>query len=204
MLTGNDRLLSHLTAMIVRAATNDDCSAIAALHAASWRSTYRHILAHDYLEHHVDEDRQDLWAARFVKYDEQQHHIAVATMDVRDPTSPIMGFVCVLLDEEPEYGALLDNLHVAPDRHRQGIGRRLMAGAAHWVATMRPDWSVHLWVYEANAKSVVFYRDVGGTLVDHRVIVTPAGNRATVLRFEWEDPRRLGMMLDASLEKRPV
>ena len=183
--------------MIVRVATSEDCEAIASLHANSWRTTYRHILAHDYLDHHVAEDRQDLWAARFVKFDAQKHHIGVAAEQADTP--PIAGFVCVLLDEEPEYGALLDNLHVAPDRHRQGIGRRLMASAAHWVADMRPDWSMHLWVYEKNAKTVTFYRDVGGTEVDHRVIVTPAGNRATVLRFEWTSPAALAGMLDASL-----
>ena len=188
--------------MIVRVATSADCAAIATLHANSWRTTYRHILAHDYLDHHVAEDRQDLWAARFVKFDAEKHHIGVAAEGPQAPQ--IGGFVCVLLDEEPEYGALLDNLHVAPDRHREGIGRRLMASAAHWVAGMQPDWSMHLWVYEANAKTVSFYRAVGGREVDHRVIVTPAGNRATVLRFEWPNPIGLAQMLDASLEARPA
>lgn len=184
--------------MIVRTATSDDCGTIAALHADSWRATYRHILATDYLDHHVAEDRQDLWAARFVKYDHRKHHIAVATPE----QGGIAGFVCVLLDEEPDYGALLDNLHVAPDRHRQGIGRSLMANAAHWIATMQPDWAMHLWVYEANAKSVLFYRSFGGQQVDHRVIVTPAGNRAAVLRFEWRDPLALAHALDASMQQR--
>lgn len=188
--------------MIVRAATPDDCGAIATLHADSWRTTYRHILAHDYLEHHVAEDRHDLWAARFGKYDQSMHHIAVATSDAQDQPGGISGFVCVLLDEEPDYGALLDNLHVAPNRHRQGIGRHLMAGAAHWIARMQPEWAMHLWVYEANAKSVLFYRSFGGQQVDHRVIVTPAGNRATVLRFEWRDPLALARVLDASMEQR--
>jgi len=182
--------------MIVRPATSEDCGAIATLHADSWRTTYRHILANDYLDHHVAEDRQDLWAARFIKYDQRKHQIAVAASRAQDA---ITGFVCVLLDEEPDYGALLDNLHVAPDRHRQGIGRRLMASAAHWIAEKQPTWAMHLWVYEANAKSVLFYRSFGGQQVDHRVIVTPAGNRAAVLRFEWRDPLALAHVLDASM-----
>jgi GNAT superfamily N-acetyltransferase len=192
--------------MIVRAATRDDCDAIAALHTASWQSTYRHILSDDYLDHHVADDRQDLWAARFVKFDEKKHHVAVAIDDDAHEEGrhrAIAGFVCVLLDEEPELGALLDNLHVAPDRHRQGIGRRLMARAAHWVAAMQPGWSMHLWVYEGNQKTVTFYRSLGGNEVDHRVIVTPAGNRAAVLRFEWPDPASLAERLDASFEQPP-
>ncbi len=188
--------------MIVRKATPEDCGAIAALHADSWRTTYRHILAHDYLEHQVWEDRQDLWAARFVKFDTRQHYVAVAMDLAGGAGAPISGFVCVLLDEEPEYGALLDNLHVDPHRHHQSIGRHLMADAAHWVSMMQPDASMHLWVYQANAKSVLFYRSAGGTEVDHRSIVTPAGNRATVLRFEWRNPLALAQQLDASLERR--
>jgi GNAT superfamily N-acetyltransferase len=182
--------------MIVRPATSSDCHAIAALHARSWQSTYRDILSNDYLDHHVAEDRRDLWEARFTKFDQRQHHVAVAVDD-----DAIVGFVCVLLDEEPEYGALLDNLHVAPDRHRGGVGRRLMASAAHWVAAMQPEWTMHLWVYEQNAKTVTFYRSAGGTQVEQRLIVTPAGNRAAVLRFEWRDTAALARLLDASFER---
>ena len=188
--------------MIFRPATSTDSNAIAALHADSWRTTYRHILAHDYLDHHVAEDRQDFWAARFVKFDDRQHHIAIAA-DEHDDASSITGFVCVLLDEEAEFGALLDNLHIAPKRHREGIGRRLMADAVHWIAAMRPDWSMHLWVYQTNTQAVVFYRALGGVEVDHRTIVTPAGNRATVLRLEWRDPTALAASLDAAIGPRP-
>lgn len=179
--------------MIVRPATPTDCDAIAALHALSWQQTYRNILSNDYLDHHVHDDRKDLWDARFTKFDQQKHHVAVAA----DGDS-IIGFVCVLLDEEPEYGALLENLHVLRDRHGGGAGRRLMSSAAHWVAAMQPSWAMHLWVYERNAKTVAFYRSAGGEDVDHRVIVTPAGNRATVLRFEWRDTAALARLLDAS------
>ena len=180
--------------MIVRTATRDDADAIAALHAASWRATYRDILSHDYLDHHVVEDRHDLWLARFAKFDREQHFVAVA----EDEHGTLVGFVCVLLDEEPEHGALLDNLHVDPSLHRMGAGRRLMAAAARWTKGMRPSWPMHLWVYENNAKTVTFYRTTGGAQADQRVIVTPAGNRAVVLRFEWSDTAALATRLDAS------
>jgi GNAT superfamily N-acetyltransferase len=182
--------------MIVRPALSADCPAVAALHALSWQNTYRGILSDEYLDHHIVDDRRDLWEARFTKFDQRMHHVAVAVED-----DVIIGFVCVLLDEEPEFGALLDNLHVAPDRHRNGAGRRLMASAAHWVAAMQPDWAMHLWVYEQNLKTVAFYRSAGGENVDQRTIVTPAGNRATVLRFEWRDPAALARLLDDSFTR---
>ena len=190
--------------MTVRPARPTDCAAIAALHADSWRTTYRHILASDYLDRQVGDDRLDLWEARFAKFDRSLHHIAVSTPDGDAADATLTGFVCVLLDEEAEYGALLDNLHVAPGRHREGIGRRLMADAADWVATTRPAWSMHLWVYQANARTVGFYRTAGGEEVDQRVIVTPAGNRAAVLRFQWRDPRQLAATLFASFGEAPV
>lgn len=186
--------------MSIRTATRDDCDAIAALHAASWRATYRDILSDAYLDHDVVEDRHDLWAARFAKFDERKHYVAVAVDDSGPYGAVLLGFVCVLLDEEPEQGALLDNLHVKPDAHGRGTGRRLMSNAARWVASMQPSWAMHLWVYEANRKTVAFYRAAGGVEADRRIIVTPAGNRAGVLRFEWFDPNGLAQRLDASFE----
>ncbi len=188
--------------MLVRVATREDSNAIAALHAASWQATYRNILSDDYLDQQVLEDRSDLWAARFAKFDPHKHHVAIAVE--ADEASPdkesLSGFVCVLLDEEPEHGALLDNLHVAPDRHGRGAGRCLMRHAAQWVATKQPDWPMHLWVYEDNRKTVAFYRSIGGEEADRRLIVTPAGNRAVVMRFEWAHPGTLARLLTATLQ----
>ena len=191
--------------MIVRPATCDDSAAIAALHAASWRTAYRNILSDDYLDHHVVEDRQDLWAARFCKFDAMKHLVCVAEdAPANGAQSAIAGFVCVLLDEEPELGALLDNLHVASTRHGQGIGRQLIATAAAWVATREPECAMHLWVYQANVKTVGFYQSIGGIEVEHRTVFTPAGNRAPVVRFEWKRPialaERLGAAIGTSFE----
>ena len=197
--------------MIVRLGTCDDSAAIAALHTASWRTAYRSILSDDYLDHHVVEDRLDLWAARFRKFDAGKHLVCVVDDTHEDgfrsessSPSSIAGFVCVLLDEEPELGALLDNLHVASTLHGQGIGRRLIGTAAAWVAAREPEWPRHLWVYQANVKTVGFYRSIGGIEAEHRTIFTPAGNRAPVLRFEWRQPsalaERCGVAIGTGLE----
>lgn len=193
--------------MIVRPATCEDSAPIAALHAASWRTAYRNILSDHYLDHHVVDDRQDLWAARFSKFDATKHLVCVAEEAPghdAEPGAPsaIAGFVCVLLDEEPELGALLDNLHVVSTRHGLGIGRQLIATAAAWITTREPEWPMHLWVYQANVKTVGFYQMLGGIEVEHRTIVTPAGNRAPVLRFEWKRPIALAERLGAAISNR--
>ena len=98
--------------MIVRSATRDDCAAIAALHAASWKATYGNILTDAYFDHHVVDDRLDLWAARLAKFDAAKHVACVA-----DDHGSMTGFVGVLLGAAPELGALLDHLHIASSHH---------------------------------------------------------------------------------------
>ena len=45
----------------------------------------------------------------------------------------LIGFAHVIFDDDPTWGALLDNLHVAFDRKRAGIGTRLMVASAQAV-----------------------------------------------------------------------
>ena len=49
---------------------------------------------------------------------------------VAEENGEIIGFAHSLVDEDAEWGTLLDNLHVHPERKRSGIGRRLMVESA--------------------------------------------------------------------------
>ena len=55
-----------------------------------------------------------------------------------------LGFVWVLLDEEPAWGVRLDNLHVNPQLKGTGIGYALFQAAREWTAQMMPDAAMHL------------------------------------------------------------
>ena len=56
---------------------------------------------------------------------------------VADRKGEVVGFVHMRLDEDPAWGALLDNLHVTSQLKRSGIGRRLLTAAARELTRCR-------------------------------------------------------------------
>ncbi|MGH9185164.1 MAG: GNAT family N-acetyltransferase [Acidimicrobiales bacterium] len=61
----------------------------------------------------------------------------------------IVGFVHTVLDHDPVWGALLDNLHVAHARRGGGIGRRLLEQSASAVLTRGLRRRLYLWVLDS-------------------------------------------------------
>ncbi len=170
--------------MVIRQASSPDAPAVAALHARSWRSAYRGLLSDQFLEDRVDEDRRCAWRQRFAELRPDAACVFIA----EDDGGPI-GFACVRLEEGPR--VLLDNLHVAPDRKRRGIGRRLVAEVARWTVEHAPGSVLYLWVLEKNVEARGFYRVLGATerdVEDHRVA---DGSCQPALRCEWVEPRVL-------------
>ena len=103
----------------------------------------------------------------------------------------LVAFVCVLLDEEPEWGACIDNLHTAAALRGRGIGLRLMRMAAQWVMETEPGWPLHLWVFAANHGARRFYDALNGEIVESRPKGGPWGVDIPSLRYVWRDPRAL-------------
>src|SRR5690349_856340 len=115
------------------AASPQDVESIARLHAQSWRNAYRGMLGDDYLDRHVEADRLEFWKARFASMPPDRRLVLKALADGK-----LMGFVCVLLDTEPQWGARLDNLHVSPESKGTGIGYQLFQAAREWIADVSP------------------------------------------------------------------
>jgi len=134
-----------MDSIVFRAAILPDHRRIASLHTESWRSAYRAILPNAYLDEEIVKEREGLWKERFLAPGIDRRYVILAEIRMK-----LVGFVCVLLDEEPEWGACLDNLHVCPELKGHGLGRELFAKATHWVMTKEPGWPIHLWVFEAN------------------------------------------------------
>jgi GNAT superfamily N-acetyltransferase len=162
----------------------DDASAIAALHAESWRTAYRGFLPDEFLDGPVIADRLRVWTARMPAPDPHRRLVLKAVSE-----NTLVGFACVLLDAEPAWGALLDNLHVTPTLRGRGIGTRLFADARHWVAGAAPGQRLHLTVIEANVAARRFYDRQGGLVVDRQVVEVVPGTRLPVLRYAWEGLR---------------
>ena len=171
--------------MRYRDATAADVEAIAALHADSWRRAYRGIYSDAFLDNDVFEDRMAEWSGRFAKPLPNQR-TTIAELD-----GVLMGFVHTILDDDPTWGALLDNLHVRYAQKRTGVGRRLMAESARVVLDGSPGTGLYLWVLEENRPAQAFYDAQAGAMVERVVHRSPDGRAAPVLRYVWPDPSTL-------------
>ena len=162
-----------------RLANESDADAIAKLHAESWRSAYRGLVPDDYLDHDVFADRTMVWRVRFAATDGPPAVTIVAELD-----GTLAGFAHSIIDEDAQYGTLLDNLHVRPDIKRLGIGRRLVAETAAWLEARGNEDGLHLWVFEANAPARNFYDALGGR-ISGKDISRTAGSSEPALRYYW-------------------
>lgn len=160
-----------------------DYQDIAALQTESWRSAYRGILPGSYLDGAILEERETHWQNLMLSAGGKRRGIFLAK-----DGGALLGFACVLLDEEPAWGARLDNIHVRPAHRGKGTGRLLFRSAAEWVSTCEPLWPMHLFVFEANHPARRFYEALGGKAVEKCAQKTPAGVMVPSLRFVWEKP----------------
>ena len=152
---------------------------VARLHALSWQVHYRGIFYDHYLDHQVIDDRLEVWKRRFENPSKDQYVVLALDEQL------LCGFGCVYLNHSPEYGALIDNLHVHPDWQGKGIGKGLMQQCCHWVTQKDPQSSLYLWVLEENQQARNFYLNLGGAEVEKIVEHNPGGGTAEVLRIIW-------------------
>jgi GNAT superfamily N-acetyltransferase len=184
--------MANLSELIVRRAELDDAVAVGGLHADSWRRHYRGAYSDSFLDGDVVGDRITTWTQRL-----SAPTVPAATILAED-RGALVGFAHVVFDEDPEFGSLLDNLHVVHDRKRGGIGTRLMAEAARSVI-QHGAGGLYLWVLEQNVDAQAFYRARGGVCVGRRLVQAPGGiadrlnGSPSGLRVVWRDP---SMLLD--------
>jgi ribosomal protein S18 acetylase RimI-like enzyme len=170
----------------LRAAGLDDAESVALLHAESWRRHYRGAYADSYLDGDVVADRRSVWSSRLAAP-------ASSMTVIAEEDTALVGFVHVILDEDDRWGSLIDNLHVAADRQRTGIGAALMTRTIEAVAETATRTSMYLWVLEQNTTAQRFYRAFAGTCVEKAAVPPPGGVPArlngspTMLRMVWPD-----------------
>jgi len=168
--------------MEYRHATAQDAPAIATLHAESWRQNYRGAFSDAFLDGDVHTDRMTVWTSRLSAPESTERTI------VADNNGEVVGFAHTVFDDDPTWGALLDNLHVAGSEKRSGIGRHLMARTAEGVLEQTPTTGLYLWVLAQNVAAQAFYGALGGTCVERGFGCPPDGGRPPRLRYAWPDP----------------
>lgn len=174
------------TSACFRAAGADDAEQVAALHASSWRRHYRGAYADSFLDGAILADRRAVWSAR----------LAAPTGSVTvlaEDSVGLAGFVHVVLDEDAQWGSLIDNLHVVHRLQRTGIGTALLASAAQGILNRATQRRAYLWVLEQNTVAQQFYRARGGRYVEKAPVPPPGGVRSRLngspfgLRIAWPD-----------------
>lgn len=175
-----------MNTLLYRKATWADSEAVASLHTESWRDAYRGILPDAYLDGPIADERASLWRSRFSSPNADRRYVVLALSPEK-----LVGFVCVLLDEEPPWGACLDNLHVLPRWRSRGVGRLLFAKAVQWVMSTEPGWPIHLWVFEANAGARGFYDALGGEIIERHNKELLKGIRIPSVLYIWRNLQNL-------------
>ena len=166
--------------LILRDATPADCEALARFHARSWQSAYRGILDDAFLDCRALANRMSRWRERMVPSLPYGLLVRLAC-----DAAGLQGFICVQLDADEQWGALIDNLHVDPLSKGAGIGRKLLASAAAWIRHRRTESPVHLWAFEANLPARGFYQHLGGHEAERIVRPGPDGSDLPEIRYVW-------------------
>jgi len=180
---------SDTPALEFRTATRLDSDGIAALHADSWRRYYRGAYADSFL------DTDDLVLDRLTEWRQRLDTPVVEAVTIlATHDGELIGFAHTVLDDDPTYGALLDNLHVSHQHQRHGIGLRLLVESAATLIERRPGRGLYLWVLEQNVAAQAFYEACGGKRVERAMALPPGGVASRLsgspakLRYAWPDP----------------
>jgi ribosomal protein S18 acetylase RimI-like enzyme len=154
-------------------------NAIARLHAENWKMSYRGILPDAYLDKEVDGERLAYWQEALAK--DRYSMVRVAL----DKTGEIAGFSGLKVGVDKGYDQTIEHLHVSACARGTGLGRALMADAAHQTMAHGGN-SLCLWVFEDNAKAIGFYEALGGVTDAHGTDKF-AGGDAPDRRIGWRD-----------------
>jgi GNAT superfamily N-acetyltransferase len=150
-----------LSKINVRQANIGDAGAIAHVHVASWRTTYRGIVPEAYLDALDPEERTQRWQEWFLA--------APMSVFVAEDAAGIVGFANggAIRGKVGEYDAELYAIYLLQSAQRRGAGRSLAQALASALAR-KGFKSMLVWVLEQNS-AVTFYQRLGGVPVGRTV-----------------------------------
>ena len=141
----------------VRQATPADAQAIAAIHAASWKTTYRGLLPDTFLDTITAESREPMWN-QVLGNPAHPGTIWVATYD-----GAIVGF-CSVAPAQTGSGSSdtleVQTIYLKPASERQGIGSALFREVLRHAAEAGYH-RLELWVHQDNTSARFFYEAHG-------------------------------------------
>ena len=143
---------------MVRAAVIDDVNAIARVHVASWRSTYRTLLPDDFLASMTEAGYADRWR-RLITDGSSRIYVVEDEVDV-------VGFASGGRERAGEtgYTGELYAIYVLDGHQGRGYGRDLVRAVAGGIREMGLD-DMLVWVLRDNPPARGFYERLGGVYV---------------------------------------
>ncbi len=172
-----------MSGLRLREAAAQDAAAIAGLHVASWRATYRGIMADAYLDGPIVAERLGYWGRTLSRAE------AGRLVLLLEDGQGLAGFIALGPDPSAIFDAHIDNLHVEAARRGQGLGRRLLGEAAGRLAAAGRR-TVCLWVFDANEAALGFYAALGG-IPDEQGTERIDGKDVPQTRIVWHDTSAL-------------
>jgi GNAT superfamily N-acetyltransferase len=176
--------------MKVRAAVTGDAPAMGQVMVEAWLAAHRDQMPDRLWQKRVDEWTPDVsahaWARLLTEQADGDHPRVVVLVAETDTAEPV-GLVWGTEDEDDASGstARIDALYVRPDRQGQGIGRRLLRGAAHELVALG-FVRLHIGVLTANVPARAFYEALGGHEAGHRMF-DEEGDLLPETVYEWSD-----------------
>lgn len=164
--------------MTIRAATAADAAAIAEVHIASWRSSYRGIVDDAFLDAFDPGKRTAQWRQRLADP-------ALGTVVV-ERDAAIAGFSFAGPDRggRPEVKGEVYALYLREDVKGQGLGRALFERSLAWLGE-RGLLPVRVWVFAANVRARAFYERVGGVLAPETQEITLGERDYAEVAYRW-------------------
>jgi len=148
---------------MVRQAKREDSAAIARVHVATWRTTYRGLLPDDFLASLSEEHYTERWT-RVIGEGSSRVFVVDEQRPGSDPE--IVGFASCGREraEERSYAGELYAIYVLDGAQRHGHGRELVRAAAGALKEMKLGDMI-VWVLRDNAPARRFYERLGGEYV---------------------------------------
>jgi ribosomal protein S18 acetylase RimI-like enzyme len=185
LATHCDRL-SGVEGTVIREAGAKDASAVARVHVASWRTTYRGVVPDAFLDGMSYEESENRWSERLAGRDR-----SVFTF-VADVSGSIVGFASggPRRSEVPEdFDGELYALYLLAEVRGTGIGIRLFRDVAKRLSSSGFE-AVIAWVMAENRSARGFYEAFGGRLVGKDSFEIE-GVEIEEVAYGWDDVREL-------------
>ncbi|HEY6528876.1 MAG TPA: GNAT family N-acetyltransferase [Cellvibrionaceae bacterium] len=167
--------------MQIRKATQADVHSIANIHTTSWQKNYSQVLTPHYLNSIAPAEREAIWHDR-LSAPKTNQEVFVAEIN-----NVVIGFACIYLEANAEFGSYLDNLHVVSEHQGKGVGKSLLRAVAIVCTELAPGSGLCLLVNQTNTRAQDFYLKLGAQNVREDFWAAPDESLVPTYWFVWRD-----------------